>query len=81
MINLNCWDVGNNQIFNFILTFSSLGLLLIGYLDNGIYTTFVTSSHKLRDTNKEHTRMHELRIANGPDGYNHNEAEHIHWDI
>jgi hypothetical protein len=25
--------------------------------------------------------MHELGIAHGHNGHNHNEAEHIHWDI
>ena len=34
--------------------------------------------HKLRDTIQEHARIHELGIAHGHNGHNHNEAEHIH---
>ena len=43
-----------------------------------IYTTLGPSSYKLRDTIQEHARMHELGIAHGHNGHNHNEAEHIH---
>ena len=60
------------------LLFGSVGLLLLGSIGNGIYRTVGPSSYKLRDTIKEHSRMHELRIAHGRNGHNHNEAEHIH---
>jgi len=39
---------------------------------------FVPSSHKLRDTIKEHVRMYELGIKHVQNSHNHNEAEHIH---
>ena len=60
------------------LLFGSVGLLLFGSIGYGIYTTVGPSSHKLRDTIKEHARMHELGIAHGHNGQNKNEAEHIH---
>ncbi len=53
------------------LLLSSVGILLFG-------TTVGPSSYKLRDTIKEHARMHELGIAHGHNHHNHNEAEHIH---
>ena len=58
-----------------------MGLLLFGIIGNEIYTIVGPSSYKLRDTIKDHTRMHELLIAHVHNGHNHNEAEHIHWDI
>ena len=74
-------NVRNNQRSNFILLFGSVGYLLFGSIGYGIYTTVGPSSQKLRDTIQEHTRMHELGIANGNNGHNHNEAQHIHWEI
>ena len=61
-----------------ILLLGSIGLLLFGAIGYGIYTTVGPSSHKLRDTIKEHARMHELGIAHGHNGRNHNESDHIH---
>ena len=61
------------------LLLSSVGILLFGSIGYGIYTTVGPSSYKLRDTIKEHARMHELGIAHGHNHHNHNEAEHIHW--
>ena len=60
------------------LLLSSVGILLFGLIVYGIYTTVGPSSHKLRDTIKEHPRMHELGIAHGHNRHNHNEADHIH---
>ncbi len=65
----------------YFLILSSVGILLFGSKGNGIYNTLGKSYYKLRDTIKEHTRMHELRIAHGHNGHNHNKAEHIYWDI
>ena len=56
----------------------SIGLLLFGSIGYGIYTTVGPSSYKLRDTIKEHARLHELGIAHGNNSHNHNEADHIH---
>ena len=61
------------------LLLSSVGILLFGSIWYGIYTAVGPSSYKLRDTIKEHARMHELGIAHGHNHHNHNEAEHIHW--
>ena len=52
--------------------------LIFGSIGYGIYTTVGPSSHKLRDTIQEHSRMHELGIAHSYNGHNHNEVEHIH---
>ena len=60
---------------------SSLGILLFGSTGYGIYITVGPSSNKLRDTIQEHTRMIELGIAHGYNGFNYNEAEHIYWDV
>ena len=62
------------------LLLSSVGILLFGSIGYGIYTTVGASSYKLRDTIKEHARMHEyeLGIAHAHNRHNHNEAEHIH---
>tara|TARA_B100000886_G_C20362522_1_gene465859 strand:+ start:356 stop:571 length:216 start_codon:yes stop_codon:yes gene_type:complete len=60
------------------LLLSSVGLLLFGSIGYGINTTVGPSSYNLRDTIKEHARMHELGIAHVHDGNNHNESEHIH---
>ena len=43
----------------------SIGLLLFGAMGYGIYTTVGPKSKDLRDTIKEHARMHELGIAHG----------------
>ena len=56
----------------------SIGLLLFGSIGYGIYTTVGPSSHKLRDTIKEHARLHELGIAHGHNNHNHNESDHLH---
>ena len=56
--------------------FCSVGLF--GSIGYGIYTTVGPSSYKLIDTIQEYARMHELGIAHGHNGHNHNEAEHIH---
>ena len=56
----------------------SVGILLFGSLGYGIYTTVGPSSYKLRDTIKEHARLHELGIAHGHNSHNQNEADHIH---
>jgi len=61
-----------------LLLFGSIALLLFGSIGYGIYTTVGPSSYKLRDTIKEHARLHELGIAHGHKSHNHNEAEHIH---
>ena len=60
------------------LLLSSVGILLFGSIGYGIYTTLGPSSYKLRDTIKEHARMHELGIAHGHNHHNHNKSEHIH---
>ena len=60
------------------LLLGSIGILLFGSIGYGIYTTVGPSSYKLRDTIKEHARLHELGIAHGHNGQNHNEADHIH---
>ena len=60
------------------LLLGSIGLLLFGSIGYGIYTTVGPSSYKLRDTIKEHARLHELGIAHGHNSHNHNEADHIH---
>ena len=62
-----------------VLILGSVGLLLFGSIAYGIYTTVGPSSYKLRDTIKEHARMHELGIAHGHNDKNYkSEAEHIH---
>ena len=71
-------SIKDNTLF---LLFGSVGILLFGLMSYGIYSTVGPSSHELKDTIKEHARMHELLIAHGRNGHNHNEAEHIHWDI
>ena len=58
------------------LLLSSVGILLFGSIGYGIYTTVGPSSYKLRDTIKEHARLHELGIAHGHN--NHNESDHFH---
>ena len=57
------------------LMLGSVALLLFGSIGYGIYTTVGPNSHKLRDTIKEHARMHELGIAHS---HKHNENDHIH---
>ena len=61
--------------------FSSVGVLLCSSIGYGSYTTIGHSSYKLSDTIKENARMRELRIVHVHNDHNHNEAEHIHWDI
>ena len=60
------------------LLLSSVGILLFSSIGYGIYTTVGPSSYKLRDTIKEHARMHELGMAHGHNHHNHTEGEHIH---
>ena len=57
------------------LVLGSIGLLLFGAIGYGIYTTVGPKSKDLRDTIKEHARMHELGIAHGH-GKNSNEHSH-----
>ena len=58
-----------------LFVFGSIGLLLFGAIGYGIYTTVGPKSGELRDTIKEHARMHELGIAHG---HKKNEAIHKH---
>ena len=58
-----------------IFVLGSIGVLLFGAIGYGIYTTVGPKSGELRDTIKEHARMHELGIAHG---HNKNEANHTH---
>ena len=53
-------------------------LLFFGSIGYGIYTTVGPSSYKLRDTIKEHARLHELGIAHGHNNHNHNESDNLH---
>ena len=73
--------MGTIQDPTLFLLLSSVGILLFGSLGYGIYTTVGPSSHKLRDTIKEHARMHELGIAHGHNNHKHNEEEHVHWEL
>ena len=66
---------------NLFLLFGSVRILLFGSIGYGIHTIVGPSSHKLREIIQEYARMHELGIAHSHKGHNHNEAEHIHWDI
>ena len=66
---------------NLFLLFGSLGLWLFSTIGYWIYTTVLPSSHELMDTIHVHASMHELVIAHGHNCQNHNESEHIHWDI
>ena len=70
--------IGATKDPTLILLFGSIGILLFGSIGYGIYTTVGPSSYKIRDTIKEHARMHELGIAHGHNHQEHNEAEHIH---
>ena len=56
-----------------LFVLGSIGLLLFGAIGYGIYTTIGPKSGELRDTIKEHARMHELGIAHG-----HNKCEANH---
>ena len=58
-----------------LFVLGSIGLLLFGAIGYGIYTTVGPKSGELRDTIKEHARMHELGIAHG---HNKGEANHAH---
>ena len=51
-----------------LFVLGSIGLLLFGAMGYGIYTTVGPKSKDLRDTIKEHARMHELGIAHGHGG-------------
>ena len=72
--------LGTIKVSTLFSLFASFGVLLFSSIDYGIYTTVGSSSYKLRDTIKEHSRMRELRIVHVHNDHNHNEAEHIHWD-
>ena len=65
--------VNNDPTLLFVL--GSIGVLLFGAIGYGIYITVGPKSGELRDTIKEHARMHELGIAHG---HNKNEANHTH---
>ena len=58
-----------------IFVLGSIGVLLFGAIGYGIYTTVGPKSGELRDTIKEHARMHELGIAHG---HNKKELNHTH---
>ena len=58
-----------------IFVLGSIGVLLFGAIGYGIYTTVGPKSGELRDTIKEHARMHELGIAHG---HNKNDSIHTH---
>lgn len=58
-----------------LLVLGSIGLLLFGAIGYGIYTTVGPKSGELRDTIKEHARMHELGIAHG---HGNNSKSHNH---
>ena len=60
--------VGTIKDPTLFLLLSSVGILLFGSIGYGIYTTVGPTSYKLRDTIKEHARMHELGIAHGHEG-------------
>ena len=60
------------------LLLGSVGLLIFGSLDYGIYTTFGSLFHDFNDKTNKHARMHELIISHGHNSYNHYELEHIH---
>ena len=64
--------VGVTKDPTLFLLLGSIGLLLFGSIGYGIYTTVGPSSYKLRDTIKEHARLHELGIAHGHNSHNHN---------
>ena len=58
-----------------LFVLGSIGLLLFGAIGYGIYTTVGPKSGELRDTIKEHARMHELGIAHG---HNKKDLNHTH---
>ena len=70
--------VGVTKDPTLFLLLGSIGLLLFGSIGYGIYTTVGPSSYKLRDTIKEHARLHELGIAHGHKNHNHDESDHFH---
>ena len=71
--------VGTIKDLILFLLLSSVEILLFGSIGYGVNTTVGPSSYKLRDTIKEHARMHEFGVAHGHNHHNHNEAEHNHW--
>ena len=58
-----------------IFVLGSIGVLLFGAIAYGIYTTVGPKSGELRDTIKEHAKMHELGIAHG---HSKKELNHTH---
>ena len=58
-----------------IFVLGSIGVLLFGAIAYGIYTTVGPKSGELRDTIKEHARLHELGIAHG---HSKKELNHTH---
>ena len=70
--------VGVTKDPTLFLLLGSIGLLLFGSIGYGIYTTIGPSSYKLRDTIKEHARLHELGIAHGHNNHKNTEVDHIH---
>ena len=69
----NMIAANNDPTLIFVL--GSIGVLLFGAIGYGIYTTVGPKSGELRDTIKEHARMHELGIAHG---HNKKELNHTH---
>ena len=67
--------IATNSDPTLLFVLGSIGLLLFGAIGYGIYTTVGPKSGELRDTIKEHARMHELGIAHG---HNKGEANHTH---
>ena len=67
--------VAANSDPTLLFVLGSIGLLLFGAIGYGIYTTIGPKSGELRDTIKEHARMHELGIAHG---HNKKELNHTH---
>ena len=73
--------LGRIKVSTLFSLFASVGILLFGSIGYGIYTTVGSSSYRLRDSIKDYSRMRELRIVHVHNDHNHNDSEHIHWDI